>query len=124
MEKLEGVQRRFVFTIHGRFFRHVLYDYHALLRVLDMLTIHNQLMYRNVLFLHSVVRGDVYAPHLLSEINFRVPTKTRSSDTFIVKNSFSVMSRLCREFNVLNCKLDLFGMSKATFKKELRKLLK
>ncbi len=88
-----------------------------------MLTFRNQLMYRDVLFLYCVMRGDVYAPHLLSEINFRIPTKTRSSDTFIGKNSFSVMSRLCREFNVLNCELDLFGMSKATFKEELRKLL-
>ncbi len=123
-DKLEGIQRRFVYMLHGRFFNHIPYNYNAVLREIGLLTVRNNLVYRDTLFMYSVIRGRVYARQLLSSINFRVPLRTRLVNMFYKPNDVNIISQLCSQFNPLNILLDIFALSWKAFKKKLYDILK
>ncbi len=124
LEKLEGIQRRFVYSLHQRFFRRLKYDYYEMLRRLDLMPVRFLLIYRDVAFLHSLIHGHVESLLLLRELQFRVPAATRQKSVFYVPTDFGATLRMCEQCNSLPADIDIFAMvSSGAFKRQLRHYL-
>ncbi len=72
INKMEGVQRRFVVSIYKRYFSHRKYNYESLLAELKLLSVRHSLMLRDALLVYDLVNGRIASPCLLSRLNFLV----------------------------------------------------
>ncbi len=96
--KLNGVQRRFVFFIYACYFYGEVYSYESLLRRLRLVTVKDSLYFCDIMFLRFVVRGETSMPGLVSSWNFRVPRSSCRAELFYDAQTFGVPFRLAVRF--------------------------
>ncbi|XP_046658945.1 uncharacterized protein LOC124353134 [Homalodisca vitripennis] len=83
----------------------------------------------DILILHKMVNGALDCPRLLSLLEFRIPTSTRSGDIFFKRalpslySYYSCIPRLMREGNEVSGGVEFFGSSYQSFRSRLGKLL-
>lgn len=120
LDRLEGVQRRFAFMVHKRFYSNELdcarYTYTYVLSRLNLLTVRSMLYLRDNILLFKLINGKLCAPLLLSRINFRTPGVSRSKDTFYNHAVLCPISRITSNYNRFSdTDLDIFHQTLKTF---------
>lgn len=129
VDKIERVQKRFVRTLNYRM-RLPRASYVKLLTQHKLLTLKNRRTIADIAVLRKICVNEFDCPELLSQINFRVPSKrTRSKSLFDSHQSRTnagkraPLRRLCVLHDSYCNDLDMFSYSHSAFKKELNKVL-
>ncbi len=120
--KLEGVQRRFAWFIHQRYFQGQMYTYAEALRRMDLLSVKDTLAVRDLQFLRSLVHGELSSKTLLGNVRFRLPGVTRNRETFAPRDNIGTLSRVCRLYDRVGSDIDIFAVSARKFKAQLTEL--
>lgn len=129
-QMLEGVQSRFVRLI-GTKLGYRFYDAPLLQLMSDLkiTSLESRRLYLDMVFLQQLISGVVDCSELLEMIDFRPPGRTRSQAPFskrLYNNNYShhsMLPRLLRMGNHLSLRVDFFGLSSDSFKRQLRKTL-
>ncbi|XP_046684638.1 uncharacterized protein LOC124370398 [Homalodisca vitripennis] len=130
IDTLEGVQIRFLRLIGLRLGYQFLETPVDCLRIsLGLPHLATRRRMADILILHKMVNGALDCPRLLSLLEFRIPTSTRSGDIFFKRalpslySYHSCIPRLMREGNEVSGGVEFFGSSYQSFSSRLGKLL-
>lgn len=130
IDALEKIQTRLIRHVGVRIgYNYLEVPVRDLLENFNLLPLNTRRKLTDLLLLHKIINGDVDCPEILEQVQFRVPTNTRSRDIFVRRASpstysyHSVIPRLLREGNEVPSEIDFFGTKPLNFKKALLQVI-
>jgi hypothetical protein len=128
IESLEKVQRRFTRFVFIKF--HYPYvDYHSRLTQLNMLSLRKRRLVHDQMLLYSIVRDQVSIQSSIINVSYRANFSRRSKDVFYEKTwtlntaNFAPLPRLIRGYNRHLTEVDIFHLSRSTYKESILEIL-
>lgn len=127
IESLDRIQARFVRVAALRLgFRYGEISSRELEELFDLQPLSERRRNSDVIFLFKIINSLIECPEILESINIRVPSGTRSQDTFsraVLPNAYSYngcLPRMMRSANYFSTTTDIFFQSLSSFKNSLR----
>ena len=128
IDYIENIQKKF-FKILNYKFNLNMNNYVDMLKHFNMLSLESRRTQTDMVFLFKLLNNMIYAPSIISMLQFSVNLKTRSTNLFVLyknntkNNDNSPINRIMSSYNSTFAHIDMFYLSLYMFKKEIINIL-
>lgn len=127
--KIEAIQKKFLKYLDFKS-KQYLHTYEKRCDHYRLLSLSDRRILLDQCLLHDIINGRLDTPELLSQISFSTPTKrtrhTKLFSTNLCRTRYAknlTINRICDQYNINFSNIDIFHLSKNTFKTHIIKLL-